>query len=326
MSHNINRTNGVDSVFVVGEPAWHELGQVVQEAQTSEEAIKLANLDYEVEKRKLWIDAKPNRLVEVKQKFATVRTDTEVPLGVVGGRYTVLQNSKAFQFFDEIVGSKEAIYHTAGALGDGEKIWILAKLPKNLLIKREDVVEQYILLVNSHDGTSMVSVRYTPVRVVCQNTLSMALNNSSSAVSVRHTANMMTKVSQARQILGLSLDYSKAFEETANLLAEKVLTVAEVESYFDGVLGIKEDDESTRKDNQKNELLQLFEKGAGNNTTGIRHTLWAAFNAVTQYVDYDRTVKGEKSDPTRRLDSIWFGSGADLKASAFERAKQLVTI
>lgn len=325
MAHNINYSNGRYSVFVTEKPAWHELGVVVENAVTSEEAIQLANLDYEVVKSPIF--TQDQQLIP--DNFATVRKDTNVPLGIVGNVYKILQNREAFKFFDDVVATKEAMYHTAGALGNGERIWMLAKLPKNLIIKNIDEVEKYLLLTNSHDGTSTVKLFFTSVRVVCNNTLNLAMKDAKGGISIRHSGLINSKMSEARRILGLSLQYFDEFGVTAGQFADKQLTVDMADNYFNNVLEIdmtQEDESSTRKLNQKNRLLQLFEHGKGNDQQAIRHTLWAALNAVTEYADHELTVKKEKEDPTNRLKSIWFGNSAVLKTKAFDIAKSLVLV
>jgi phage/plasmid-like protein (TIGR03299 family) len=194
MGHNLNTSNGRASMFYVGDPPWHNLGIRLDHPATAEEAIEAAQLDYTVKKKPLRAVIHAKRHAEVGDHFATVRLDTGDVLGVVGSRYEVIQNRDAFAFFDALVGDDEAIYHTAGVLGKGERIWILAKLPDYIRVGKNDLVEKYLLLTNSHDGSSLVRAKLTPIRVVCQNTLSVALNGSEQEVRIRHTANAREKL------------------------------------------------------------------------------------------------------------------------------------
>ena len=164
----------ITNMVYMPKPAWQEVGVKLPKLMTSSEAMEHAGLDYKVEKRPLYTLGERNRLIPVEHSFATVRTDTSLPLGIVGDRYTVLQNTSAFEFFDTLVGKGEAIYETAGVLGRGERIWLLAKLPGYIKI-RKDIINKYLLLTNTHDGSSTVIACMTPIRVVCQNTLNVAL-------------------------------------------------------------------------------------------------------------------------------------------------------
>ena len=153
MPHNINVTNVGPSMMHVGEPPWHSLGTKLDKPATAEEAIQAARLDFTV--RKFPLLASTNKLsaeshfLPVDSHFATVRTDTKEVLGVVGSRYEPIQNKDAFTTFDALVGEGEAIYHTAGALGNGERIWILAKLPDYIRVNGNDIVESIPFLFNS---------------------------------------------------------------------------------------------------------------------------------------------------------------------------------
>ena len=172
MSHNLNQANGKAAMMYVGEVPWHGLGTKLDKPATAAEAIEAAGLNFTVEK---WPMRTQRGSLPVNNHFATVRTDTKEVLGVVGSRYEPIQNKDAFTAFDSLVGEGEAIYHTAGALGKGERIWILAKMPDYIRINGNDIVEKFLLLTNTHDGTSVVRVKLTPIRVVCENTLSIAL-------------------------------------------------------------------------------------------------------------------------------------------------------
>jgi phage/plasmid-like protein (TIGR03299 family) len=320
MAHNLMEDR---RMMYVGETPWHGLGKKLDKPATASEAIEAAELDYEVEKRKIRVDGDGI----IPGHYATVNKANNKPLGIVGEKYTVVQNKDAFGFFDKLVGEGQAIYHTAGALGDGERIWLLAKLPKDLLIFKEDVVEKYLCLTNSHNGWSSLRVYFTPIRVVCQNTLNASLGAVKDGVTIRHSGNILSKVDEARRILGLALDFYGKFDEQAVAMSSYKLTQSGVGGYFDTVLGV-EDKESTAAINRaqvtKNRLLELFEKGKGNDQKSIRHSVWAAYNAVTEYVDHEKTVKNEDEKAGGRLNSIWFGAGARLKERAFEEALVLV--
>jgi phage/plasmid-like protein (TIGR03299 family) len=319
MSHNINEGR----IFYVGEKPWHGIGQELANPATAKEAIEAARLDYQVG----LVEIQTVGGIPIIGKRATVRRDTKTALGVVGEDYRIVQNVEAFGFFDTIVGEGQAIYHTAGALGQGERIWILAKLPKEMVVAKGDVVEKYLILTNSHDGKSSLRMYFSPVRVVCQNTLTMSLSDAGDGIAIRHTGNIKAKVDEARRVLGIAVKFYDKVEEVIQALASFKIDPKMVDKYFEELIfGEGKDKESTRLKNQKTDLLTLFESGRGNQLAGVRHSAWAAYNAVTEYVDHSRTVKGLKQDPTNRLKSIWFGSGAQVKARAFSGITNLVGI
>ncbi len=189
MAHNLNfnEQTGKHSFFSVKEKAWHGLGQIVEGYPTSAEALIFAGLDYTVGKRKLFTFDNENEIanedieikipeIEVPNFYATIRTDNETVLGVVGKDYEVVQNIDAFSFFDAIIGGDGIQYETAGALGKGERIFITAKLPNYIKVGNDDLIEQYLFLTTSHDGGGSITAAFTPVRIVCNNSATRWVN------------------------------------------------------------------------------------------------------------------------------------------------------
>jgi phage/plasmid-like protein (TIGR03299 family) len=352
--HEIDESTGRPAVFVTGQPAWHGLGTVVSEAQTSAEAITLAGLDWTVEKWPLQTYGLDRhgaaQVLDVEDQYATVRTDTGAVLGVVSGQYRLYQNAEAFSFLDELVGSQLARYETAGALRGGRRVWMLAKLPQELRVGRtEDVIEPYLLLANSHDGSLALRVIPTTVRVVCQNTLNLALSRAgSTGVVIRHLESLEDRVHEAREHLGLFVDRIERFAEEVNTLASVSLTDGQAKSYFsevfdlpapgrllDRMLDSQEDRgrfmrelleaHAERTERQKaadarllEQLVENYHNGT-NTLRGIEGTAWAAYNAVSQYVDH----QGRGSGTDSKLNSIWFGEGNTVKQTAFARALEM---
>jgi phage/plasmid-like protein (TIGR03299 family) len=317
MAHNICENN---RVFTVGK-SWHGLGTIVETEQTACNAIKLAKLDYQVQQENIFL--KDGIKLD---NMAIVRQDTRDILGITTDKYKIVQNVDAFSFFDVVVGEGQAVYHSAGALGKGERIWILAKLPNDIIINKDDVVEKYLCLTNSHDGKSSLRMYFTPVRVVCQNTLNMSMSDAKNGIAIRHSGNIKMKVDEARNVLGISINYYNQFEEIVKRMENVEMQKDSLNSYFDKVLGINDEKEtSTRKENQKYDLVRLFEKGRGQQA-GNKHSLWKAYNSVTEYVDHERTVKNLSEDASNKLSSIWFGSGAKMKETAYNQAVTLLNV
>lgn len=182
MAHNINfnEQTGQHSFFSVKQKAWHGLGQIVEDYPTSKEALQYAGLDYEVIKSPLFTQSQAITVgnggeliagmdITVPNYYATMRTDNNTVLGVVGRDYSIVQNRDAFSFFDAIVGGDGMQYETAGALGNGERIFITAKLPGYIKVGHDDYIEKYLFLTTSHDGSGSITAAFTPVRIVCQN-------------------------------------------------------------------------------------------------------------------------------------------------------------
>lgn len=205
----------VESMFSTRVTPWHGLGKIVAEAPTSEDAIHLAGLDWDVVQQKIYLEDG----TEIKDAYANVRSSDNKPLGIVGNRYQIVQNVEAFSFTDSLLG-EGVKYETAGSLKDGKTIWLLAKLPDKYEILG-DKVDPYIVFTNTHDGTGSVKVAMTPVRVVCNNTLNMALHSATRTWTTKHTGDINKKLTDAQNTLQLAQNY---MNET-KVLFEKLNTV-----------------------------------------------------------------------------------------------------
>lgn len=325
MGHELCTVNGRTAMFYVGEVPWHGLGCRLDAPATAREAIQAANLDYDVTLANLTTtDGLP-----VTSRKAVVRTDTDDILGVVGTSYVPVQNREAFAFLDAIVADGSLRYHTAGALRKGERIWLLAKLPGQIRVRfSEDVSEKYLLLHNSHDGSSALRVHFTSVRVVCSNTLSVAERQGrGEGVSIRHQGDLPSKIRQARDVLGIAARHFDDQEGHFDLMARHYPNYSQVSAYFKSLVPDPEEGNKARAENVRNELFRLFENGKGQDIPEIKLTTWAALNAVTEYVDHFRPTraKSEFDRAANRLESAWFGSGSLLKQKAFESALEMAS-
>ena len=199
----------VETMFSVRETPWHGLGRIIMDAPASREALELAGLDWQVESRNIYSGTG----AMIPGYRANVRSTDDAVLGVVSDRYRIVQNEEAFQFTDDLLG-EGVTYETAGSLQGGKKVWMLARLPRKYLIAG-DQVEPYLVIFNSHDGSSGVKVAMTPIRVVCQNTLNLALNTAKRSWTARHTENVLLRVQDARETL--QLDSNKLYENIVYL-------------------------------------------------------------------------------------------------------------
>ena len=311
MAHNLEMDKNGKASFASTEKAWHNLGVIVDKAMTSDEAIKLANLDYTVEIKPLFAEIEGVGKIEVPNKFATVRTDKNLALGVVGNRYTTVQNKDAFKFFDEIVGGKHAMFETAGVLGIGERIFVSAKMPDVIRIAgTDDLTEVYVILTSSHDGSGSIIAAVTPIRVVCQNTLNAALKNTVSRVCIRHTSSAEGRLAEAHKLLGISHNYITDVNEMFNSLATKTVTDAQVKKLVEELFKSEKDD-STRINNIREAVLASYFSGVGQSK--IIGSAWGAYNGITHYLDH---VQNYKTGDVK-FDSLMNGASAKIANDAF---------
>lgn len=320
MAHDLATTNGRTAMAYFGEVPWHGLGAKLNEPATAEEAIVAAGLDYEVELTALMT----NDGIPVPQQRAVVRNDNDDVIGVVGNNYVPIQNRHCFGFLDAVVAEGKLKYHTAGALGKGERVWMLAKLPNQIRVKNgDDLVDKFLLLSNTHDGSSALRVFFTPIRVVCQNTLSRAESQGrGQGIAILHRGDLQTKIREAQRVLSLAERFYDDAAVKINFLARTSLTTNQLESYFAALYPDSPDSTNRRAANVRQRLTALFESGVGQDQPDIRHTAWAAYNAVTEYVDHHRPTRAKTIEmrTSQRLESAWFGSGATLKAKAWNLA------
>jgi len=225
----------VETMFSVRETPWHGLGTIVNDAPTAEYALRLAGLDWNV----VQDDVFTNSGERIPGYKANIRDTDRKILGVVSDRYKVVQNTDAFSFTDELLG-QGVKYETAGALQDGRRIWLLARMPKEYIGGSEEICP-YLVFSNSHDGTGAVKVAITPVRVVCNNTLNLALTTAKRSFSMVHTGNIDDKIQEAQNVLFMAEKYMDSLIEEFDNLADIEVSDDEVNKYIELLLPIKDD-------------------------------------------------------------------------------------
>ena len=317
----------VESMFYVNDMPWHREGVPLDDPPNTISAIKHSGLDWKVSKVKLFSEDK--KLVE--GYYGIKRNDTGDVLGIVKGGYTPLQNSEAFNFFDPLISNKFIQYETAGALGKGETIWILAKIKQNteIRINGDDIVNKYLLLSNSHDGQSAVSVKFTPIRVVCQNTLNVALDRGETT-KIRHITSIHKKLEDVNvAVENIIRIYSRAEENFKSMFRHKIDDI-QVKEYFNRIYPVIDEknvsSESQYKKREANiriqqQLMVNFTESFGVKNFGIGGTLWAAYNAVTEFIDHP---SGYKLGDNKLLKRIWFGEGESIKEKAYIEALNFI--
>jgi phage/plasmid-like protein (TIGR03299 family) len=290
-----------------------------------------------VEKRPLFTNSLENDLAQidtgiavskmpVQNFFATVRTDNNAVLGVVGKDYEVVQNVNAFEFFDAIIGGGDGIlYETAGALGKGERIFITAKLPGYIRVGKADLIEQYLFLTTSHDGFGSITAAFTPTRIVCNNTLNAAMRNHANAVKIRHTASANDRLKQAHTLMGISQNLAGELEGLFNQWSQVRITDKEVKKLIQIAM-------SPNKEVLKNLALGKTEELSANYTNIVDSvyeyalasptqqmettagTVFGAYNAVTGYFQNVRNYK----DGEAKFKSIMDGTAKQRAQTAFD--------
>lgn len=330
----------VETMAYVGATPWHGLGTVVTEEAamySSSLFMEKAGLNWDAEKRQL------SRFVNDQfipaDAWEVVRsTDGKVLANMVGERYTILQNKEAFGWFQPWLDQKEAALHTGGALFEGSRIWALAKLNRDPMeIAAGDIVEKYVLLSHSHDGSLAVRCGFTPIRVVCWNTLSMAHSaDASKLIRLKHSKNVHTNLENLRDVMNLVNAEFEATAEQYRTLQRKSINQNDLRKYVKLVFKIDAEDSviwttgerskelkelvSERQKNILEEVIALCESGKGNNLPSVKGTYWSAYNGVTEYLSY---VNGRNED--NRLNSLWFGQNSAMNKLALKTAVDMAT-
>jgi len=306
MSHN------VESMMYAGETPWHGLGTAVPGNLSWREAIAVAGLDWEVAKRRAFIqsfNAAPGekRPVECAEFRALVRKSDDSVFAVVTDRYAPIQNRDAFQLFGDLFGDA-AVLHTAGSLRSGRVVWGLAEFPERFTVANDEH-RRFLLVTTRHDGSGTLRAFPTAVRVVCNNTLNVAMGGRRDGVVIRHTGNVNAKIAEQSKVLATTLGMFDEYQrQMERLIALRLDSEARKE-----VVGKLVNLATTRGQNAARRIIHLADYGRGN--APYRGTAYALFHGVTDYVDHERTP-GASAD--RRFESTTLASGAALKIEALQ--------
>ena len=321
----------INSIAYVGATPWHKQGVALGDREvSSREMLKAAGLDWKVELVPVTTRWK-GKGIEVPGRKAVVRQDTGAVLADVSDDYAVYQNAQLFKFLDGLAGRQKSLYHTAGALGEGEKVWALLKLPQTAEIVKGDALGNYLLGANAFDGSFKLRIKRTRIRVVCQNTLNQALGDRADEYSQVHAGDMEGRMSieEARRILGMAEKDFAEFVEVGKALAHKNMTETQLKAFVEKLfpypalpapkpmLALPAPTATPVPDfrfidKKRDKVRELVEAGMGNALKGVRGTRWAALNGAVEYADY---LQG--SDRKRTENLLW-GEGAKLKQQAFD--------
>lgn len=288
----------VETMFSVREVPWHKLGTVIQEAPTSKDALRLAGLDWTVVQKPMTIQDTDE---VVKNYKINIRESDGVQLGVVSDRYKVVQNEEAFAFTDNLLG-EGVTYETAGSLASGKRVWLLAKLAGTKICG--DDYDNYLVFTNSHDGSGAIKVAITPVRVVCQNTLNVALSSASRSWSCVHKGDINSKLEEARETLTNAQSYLDALNFEFNELSTKQLSDQDVTNLTELLFPISDLDEKNprkleHKKEQRAELLFRYQKAPDLQEMG--KTAYRFINAVSDYATHSDPLRNTKNFEENRF-------------------------
>ncbi len=321
--------NGQVGMVYTGETPWHKSGKSVPGLMSTAQACDYVGMPEVLEiPAEYSLDGK---FWQVPDKKIIIRKDTREYLATVGSGYKVIQFREAFrEMGDELIGTGGMHVETAGILGNGSKGWMMMRLSGDITVDGtggKDVIKRYLLMHTAHDGTANLSVITSPVRTVCENTVAAAFAAmDSGSLSIRHSKNAKVHMSKAAATMAAANEHYKRFADSINLFASKGTTADSVKDFLNALLPDKADAKhKTRTENIRAEIAALSVNGKGQDIDGVKGTLWALYNGVTEYVDYHRGTRGD-SDANRaenRLESVWFGSGAELKNRAFDLAMKM---
>lgn len=329
MSHELDFTKGVAAIAYTGDTPWHGYGQRLDPGQPLEIWLENAGMDYDVQERQIfcypwiddgWSEDERKKRQRIRGKKALIRSDTKDILSIVSDRYNVVQPKEVLEFFRDLVEDQGFKIHTAGVLKDGNRVWALAKTGKDFSING-DKVDGYLLLATSYDGKFSTTAQFTSIRVVCWNTLSWSLEGDANAGVVRipHTSEFNAQA--VKEELGLLGDLNEQgwnkFQDNVIKLADYKVTKREAVEFFLELLDVDETAEGRQLQSTK-KLLAFYESGPGSKFISSHNTTWGLVNAVSFFTDHARRGRND-----RRFDSATFGSGAKLKAKAFDKALEL---
>lgn len=353
------------------EPCWHGQGVVFQDEVSGQEMLKLAHLDWDVLETPVYANTgkmvskpvgwdtvadkeimgnvldniQPQEIPGIK---AVYRGDTGKTLGIVGDKFKVFQNAAMIEMFENLVNGHKIQYHTAGGLGDGQSVWVLAKIPDLKLDIGGDELEQYMLIRNGHTGNMSLACFPTICRVVCQNTLSAAnssfrerlkKNNKKQDVhtgyAIRHTTNMLAGVKAVEAAYAAMLGDFTITKEMFELMMGKSVNTEMKNSFFEFILDPSKDETEIAKEISKRgetrrtnrlEILENLYESPTNQTKAAKDTVWGLYNVLVEYCDFHRATRctSDVGEDTCKFESAMFGSGKSLKDLGFAKAMELV--
>ncbi|MFK0172641.1 DUF932 domain-containing protein [Streptomyces sp. NPDC090306] len=316
------RTDGTIALYA-SSPAWHGLGQIIPGGTTDiDTVLDLSGLDFEVTTVPALYQY-GGELREHTDQRHVIRTDTGAALGAVGGRYTPIQNRQGFGFLQELTGSTDVVWESAGAVRDGRRVFVSIRLPETVTVDADginDLIVPYVVVLNDHSGKGQFQCVVTPWRPVCGNTERFALRDAVTRWSVRHTAGATDRIKEARRTLGLSLDYFEQFADEEAALARTDLEIDEFHKIVAGLWPL-DDDATSRARTSHARRLGLIDAGFRTEAERVGRTAYAAERAITGYLDHVAPKRPGKTmtEEIARATALIEGSDDETKSKAHKR-------
>lgn len=312
MSHEIEMIDGKAQMAYAGDVPWHGLGVKVLPDLTPEQMLSAAGLNWEVEKIPAF--AKINgKNVKIEREVLLRKNDSKI-LDIVTPDWNPVQNAEAFDFFNDYVMAGDMEMHTAGSLKGGQIVWGLAKVKESFELFKGDKIDSYLLFSNFHRYGFSTDVRFTPIRVVCNNTLSLSLSSKvERMVKISHRKQF--NADNVKDMLGIAKDKLKQYKEMATFLGSKKAKNEDIVTYFKRIFPVLG---SSEKEMSRNANLALDVLDNQPGAEFARGTWWQPYNAVTYITDH---LAGRSADT--RLTSAWYGANKNLKLKALETAVEM---
>ncbi len=318
MAHEIEMVDGKAQMAYAGDVPWHGLGVKVPGDLTPEQMLEAAGLDWEVRKINAYaFDEKNNDAMYDIGKSALIRSSDGKMLDVVSNDWNPVQNQTAFDFFDEYVRAGDMEMHTAGSLKGGQIVWGLAKIKESFELFKGDQIDAYLLFSNFHKYGFSTDVRFTPIRVVCNNTLTLSLNSKvERMVKISHRKQF--NPGNVKEMLGIATDKLAKYKEMAAFLGSKKAKGEDIVEYFCRVFPVTGSNEKKTKEVSKNAQIAMDILHSQPGHEYAEGSWWQPFNAVTYMTDH---LVGRSADT--RLTSSWYGNNKNLKTKALELAVEM---
>ena len=318
MAHELTIRDNKAEMAYVGEVPWHGLGQKLEKGASIEQWTEAAGMNWEIKTSPVVYDAVDGLQLQMDSRQVLYRSDNHFPLSIVSSRYNIVQPGEVMEFFRDISESNDFQLDTAGTMFDGKRFWALARIGESANVLGNDQIDGYLLISTSCDGSLQTAAQFTSCRVVCNNTLSMALNEKNKK-EVRISHRQIFNAGDMKDKLGIARGSFATFIKASRMLANKKMSDQNAEQFFAKLLKttVMKNHENIGETKAFQKMMLLFKGEAiGHNLDGCQNTSWAAINSVTEFIDHH---SGQRSD-SARLANAWFGAGDTLKTTALEMA------